>query len=316
MCIRWQNIRKNIKRISHKPPHFPFEDPPFALSIGLLKIPDAEWFEIFDLKERALQLMEKRKFLASIHKEVFIADASALKASKDILSLMLENLITYRPDLYALNKDTIELKPHKNFAGEEFSTDLKTNGMHPLDLAARLVQEDLIIMLPPNKEQEGWWLAAGSLAFPSRWSLKNKFRKTMDDIHAPVPFYKDQLKTPTNNFFNQMPYDDIFARHNWSLHDSPSLRQDGTKPIEVKTGINSKNAGECLWLRVERQTLRKLKGTGAILFTIRIHIYPLKEIVELEGVAKRLNEAISILPTETKEYKQNFNISFYCDCFL
>ena len=297
------------KRLGHTPPHFPFEKPPFTLSMGLLKIQSAEWFEVYDLKERAFQLAAKKNFLANIHDDVFMADSSALRASIDTLNLMLTNLTTYQPELYSHQDDIIKLKPHEGFEGEEFTTNLTDNTIHPLDLAAKLVQEDLIVMLPPNKEQEGWWLAAGSLAFPSRWSLKNKFRKTMDDIHAPVPFYKDQLKTPTNNFFNQMPYDDIFARHNWSLHDSPSLRQDGTKPIEVKTGINSKNAGECLWLRVERQTLRKLKGTGAILFTIRIHIYPLKEIVELEGVAKRLNEAISILPTETKEYKQIKNFA-------
>jgi hypothetical protein len=181
--------------------------------------------------------------------------------------------------------------------------------MHPLDLAARLVQEDLLIMLPPNKKQKGWWLAAGSLTFPSRWNLKEKFRKTMDDIHAPVPFYKDELKTPTNNFFDKMPYDDIFARRNWSLHDTPSLRQNGAKPFVEKTGINSKNAGERLWLRVERQTLRKLKRTGAILFTIRTCIDPLKEIVKFGGVAKRLNKALSVLPPEMQAYKQNNTFS-------
>ena len=290
------------KRLSHTPPHFPFEEPPFSLSMGLLKVPSSEWFEIYDLKERALQLAAKRKFLASIHADVFMADAAALRASIDTLNLMLINLTTYQPDLYSLEDDSITLKPHKGFKGEKISINL--NMIHPLDLAAKLVQEDLIVMLPPNENQKGWWLAAGSLAFPSRWSLKKKFRKTMDDIHAPVPLYKDQLKIPTNNFFNKMPCNQIFARCNWSLHDTPSLRQDGTKSIAVKTSINSKNAGEHLWLRVERQTIRKLKGTGAVLFTIRIHIHPLKEIVEIEGVAKRLNKAISILPTETQDYKQ------------
>jgi dimethylamine monooxygenase subunit A len=304
-----KDSKKNIKRISNNPPHFPFEDPPFTLSMGLLKIPNQEWFEIFDLKERALQLGEKKKFLASIHKDVFMADASAFTASKDVLKLMLKNLTAYQPDLFLLENNTIKLKPHINFKGEQFSTNLQKNGMHPLDLASRLVQEDLVIMLPPNKEKKGWWLAAGSLAFPSRWDLKDKFRKTMDFIHAPVPFYKDQLKTPTNNFFGQMPCEDIFARRNWSLHDTPSLRQDGSKPIVKQTGINSKNAGERLWLRVERQTLRKLKDTGAILFTIRIHIHPLKEIVKFEGVAKRLNKALSILPPEMQGYKQTNNFS-------
>lgn len=304
-----KDLNKNIKITSHKPPHFPFEDPPFALSMGLLKIPDSEWFEIFDLKERALQLAEKRKFLASIHKDVFMADASALTASKDVLNLMLKNLVTYQPDLYSLNKKTIKLKAHKNFNGEEFSTDLNISGMHPLDLAARLVQEDLVIMLPPNKKQKGWWLAAGSLTFPSRWNLKDKFRKTMDAIHAPVPFYKDQIKNPTNNFFDQMPCDELFARRNWSLHDTPALRQDGTQPIVETTSINSKNAGERLWLRVERQTLRKLKGTGAILFTIRIHIRPLKQLEKLKRVAKRLSKALSALPPEMQAYKQTNTFS-------
>jgi len=291
-------------RPSQTPPHFPFEEPPFSLSMGLLKVPDSKWFEIDDLKERALQLAEKKKFLASIHDDVFMADPSALKASIDTLNLMIANLITYQPDLYSHKDDAIKLKPHEGFEGEEFITNLKKNTIHPLDLAAKLVQEDLIVMLPPNKKQKGWWLAAGSLAFPSRWNLKDKFRKNMDDIHAPVPFYKDQLKTPTNNFFDQMPCDEIFARRNWTLHNKPSLRQDETKPIVAKTSINSKNAGERLWLRVERQTLRKLKETGAILFTIRTHLHPLKEIVKFKGVAKRLSEAISILPPETQAYKQ------------
>jgi len=304
-----KDLNENIKIMGHKPPHFPFEDPPFALSMGLLKITDSEWFEIFDLKERALQLAEKRKFLASIHKDVFMADASALTASKDVLSLVLKNLTTYRPDLYSLNKNTIELKPHKNFKGEEFLTDLKINGMHPLDLAARLVQEDLVIMLPSNKKQKGWWLAAGSLTFPSRWNLKDKFRKTMDAIHAPVPFYKDQIKSPTNNFFNQMTCGELFARRNWSLHDTPSLRQDGIKPIVENNNIDSKNAGERLWLRVERQTLRKLKGTDAILFTIRIHIRPLKQLEKFKGVAKRLSKALSALPPEMQAYKQTNTFS-------
>jgi hypothetical protein len=31
-----------IKPNQQKPPHFPFEDPPFRLSMGLLKIPEEE----------------------------------------------------------------------------------------------------------------------------------------------------------------------------------------------------------------------------------------------------------------------------------
>ena len=122
---------KNIKKISHSPPHFPFEDPPLALSMGLQKVSNSDWFEIFDLQERALQLEAKRNFLASMHKDVFMADASALKASIDVLNLMLINLKTYQPDLYSLKNNIIKLKPHKYFEGDEFLTDLNTYEMHP-----------------------------------------------------------------------------------------------------------------------------------------------------------------------------------------
>ena len=227
-------------------------------------------------------------------------------ASTEVLNLMLKHLPANRPDLYSRGKDTIKLESHTMFDGEEWSTDLKTNKMHPLDLAARLVQEDLVIMFPPEEKKSGWWLAAGSVAFPSRWNLKEKFGQTMDIIHAPVPFYKEQLQAPTNGFFDQMPVNEIFSRRNWSLHDNPSLRQDG---IEKMSGgppdrITSVNAGEYLWLRVERQTLRKLKETGAILFTIRIHIRQLKHVVKFEGIANRIAKALSALPPEMQTYKQ------------
>ena len=306
-------MSKNQKKTSitnqQKPPHFPFEEPPFRLSMGLSKIPEAEWFEIFDQKERKFQMEEKRELLANHHNDVFMADPSAFMASREVLNLMLEHLPSTRPDLYSRKSNTIRLKPHSEFE-EEWSTDLRTNGIHPLDLAARLVQEDLIIMLPPDMKQArtsaGWWLAAGSVAFPSRWSLKKKFGLPMDIIHAPVPFYREQLQTTVDNFFNQMPYDEIYARRNWSLYDNPSLRQDGTKQMSKRTQkpITSNNAGERLWLRVERQTLRKLKETGAILFTIRIHLRQLKYIVNYEGVASRLAKALSALPPKMKAYKR------------
>jgi hypothetical protein len=303
--------QKNKREVDfQKLTHFPFEEPPFRLSMGLLKIPEVEWFEIFDQKERAFQMAEKRKLLASHHEDVFMADPLALMASKEALDLMLKFLPSFRPDLYSCETDTIKLKPHPEFDGEEWSTDLKTNKIHPLDLAARLVQEDLILMLPPDPKKSqkasGWWLAAGSVAFPSRWSLKRKYGLSMDIIHAPVPFYKEQLQVTVDKFFDQMPHREIYARRNWSLYDNPSLRQDGEEKNlkKLNKNITSDNAGERLWLRVERQTLRKLKETGAILFTIRIHLRQLKSIVNFEGVADRLSKALSALPPKMQAYKR------------
>ena len=308
------NDRNKIKP-GPKPPHLPFEEPPFRLSMGLLKIPEEEWFEIYELDERAFQMAEKRKLLAERHDEIFMADPSVDAASNEVLNMMVNHLPTVRPDLYSRNGDTIKLKRHKGLDEEKWSIDPKTNKLHPLDLAARLVQEDLIIMVPPNMvppndEQKevssGWILAAGSLAFPSRWSLREKFGQPMDIIHAPVPLYKEQLQNPVDNFFNQMPRDEIFTRRNWAIHDSPTLHQNGTEPNidNAENPITKENAGNRLWLRVERQTLRKLNESGAILFTIRIHLRQLKNIITHDKAAKRLATALATLPPEMHNYKR------------
>ncbi len=305
---KYKNETSQIKQ--QKFPHFPFENPPFRLPMGLLKVPEQEWFEIFDQKERFFQMKEKRKLLANHHAEVFMANPSALKASKEALLLILKNLPAIRPDLYTRKDNSIRVKPYLEFEGEEWSTKLNENTIHPLDLAARLVQEDLVIMLPSNSSNDGtakgWWLAAGSIAFPSLWNLKEKFGQPMEIIHAPVPFYKEQLQESVNNFFNNMSGNEIYARRNWSLYDNPSLRQDINehKNVSIPKLITSKNAGEQLWLRVERQTLRKLNETEAILFTIRIHLRQLKNVVNEKGVANRLAKALSALPPKMHEYKR------------
>ena len=56
---KYKNKTSQIKQ--QKFLHFPFENPPFRLSMGLLKVPEQEWFEIFDQKERFFQMKEKKK---------------------------------------------------------------------------------------------------------------------------------------------------------------------------------------------------------------------------------------------------------------
>ena len=114
----------------NNPPHFPFEEPPFRLSMGLLKAPIEGWFEIFDPEERAFQMEEKRRLLAIYHDDIFMADPSSFAASTEVLNLMLKHLPALRPDLYLRNHDVIKLKSHSKFKEEVWSTDLKKNGVH------------------------------------------------------------------------------------------------------------------------------------------------------------------------------------------
>ena len=67
--------------------------------------------------------------------------------------------------------------------------------------------------------------------------------------------------------------------------------------------VTGDNAGERLWLRVERQTLRRLPDTGAIAFGIRIHQHPLSSLAGSGERLSTLRTAIANLPIETFDYK-------------
>ena len=57
-----------------------------------------------------------------------------------------------------------------------------------------------------------------------------------------------------------------------------------------------------LRLRVERQTLRRLPRTGAIVFTIRVYMTPLEELVKEPDVPGRLASAIRSWPDDVARY--------------
>jgi hypothetical protein len=58
-----------------------------------------------------------------------------------------------------------------------------------------------------------------------------------------------------------------------------------------------------VFLRVERQTLRRLPTTGSVLFGIRVHVYALERVIDRPDRAAALAEAVRALPAEVQHYK-------------
>jgi hypothetical protein len=96
----------------------------------------------------------------------------------------------------------------------------------------------------------------------------------------------------------------IASRLNWSVLDDPAMYQPTGKWRETtNTAVTADNAGERLYLRVERQTLTRLPRSGAVLFGIRVHSYPLATAITTPVAAARLAEAVRALPEATVRYK-------------
>ncbi|KAI1793029.1 hypothetical protein LXA43DRAFT_304457 [Ganoderma leucocontextum] len=67
--------------------------------------------------------------------------------------------------------------------------------------------------------------------------------------------------------------------------------------------VETPATSETLYLRTERQTLRRLPRTGAIVFTIRVYQTRLDELVKEPGVPGRIASAIRSWPEDVAKYK-------------
>jgi hypothetical protein len=142
---------------------------------------------------------------------------------------------------------------------------------HPLAAAGLLVQEDLCLMVARDG---AWHLDGAILCFPSEWRLGDKLGRPMAAVHAPVTHYADELGDRVDRFFDRLTVDRPVWRRNLFVKATNAL----FLPVAVPGGPAAAVPGEDgspYWLRSERQTLRRLPRSGAILFTIRTQLAPL-----------------------------------------
>jgi dimethylamine monooxygenase subunit A len=273
--------------------YLPFESGPYRMAMGLFSVPENEWFE---LDERYISDMsERRRLLAAHHAEVFAALPHSEHARAETLAQMASRLAAHRPQWFAQDGSLL----HNRLAGETW--DLSSLPCDPLELAGRLVQEDLCVV---QNTDAGPVLTAAVLCFPSRWRLTEKIGRPLAEVHGPVPFYRERLARPVDGFTRHLKAGHIAGRLNWSVLDDATLFQPSGKwRDEYNRAVTVENAGETLFLRVERQTLRRLPRTGAILFGIRVHVYRLSVAITTPVTAACLAEAIRALPESTSLYK-------------
>jgi len=273
--------------------YLPFESGPYRMAMALTTVPESAWFEI-DARY-ADEMAERRRLLTEQHEDVFAALPVSDAARAETLREVAANLTAYAPQWFARDSETLS----NALTGECW--DLAEPPCDPLELAGRLVQEDLCII---QQSDEGPLFTAAVLCFPSRWRLHEKLGKPLASVHGRVPHYAERLAAPVDRFMARVKPGHIASRLNWSVLDDPAMFQPAGKWREqTNSAITSDNAGEGLYLRVERQTLRRLPQSGAILFGIRVHSYPLARAITTPEAASRLAEAVRALPEATVHYK-------------
>ncbi len=155
----------------------------------------------------------------------------------------------------------------------------------PLVGAAASIQEDLCLM---QRFDDGWRLTAAVVCFPTHWRLTEKFDRPQEAIHAPVPHYAADLGEKVTRFFDRLTPNRIVARRNWGFSPDPRLHVPWPRKLGPGEGPGPTGA----WLRSERQTLRRLVVSDAVLFTIRIQLAPVAALAAHPALCRRLAAAL------------------------
>jgi dimethylamine monooxygenase subunit A len=262
------------------------------MAMDLVTEPEFAWFEVDD-KYHA-EMAEKRRLVATVPFDVFAATPQSDEAREEALALIVASLTTHHPDWFSRDATTAL---HNHLTGESWNI----GSSDPLQLAGQLVQEDLCLI---QNDETGPVFTAASLCFPSRWRLREKIGKPLAAVHGPVPLYAERLASPVDRFMRNLKPNHIVSRMNWSLLDDPALFQPSGKwRVEVCADITPENAGGRIFLRVERQTVRRLPLTEALLFGVRVHVYPLDRVIDRPDRAAALANAVRALPAEIGDYK-------------
>ncbi|QKD02053.1 heme-dependent oxidative N-demethylase family protein [Mesorhizobium loti] len=254
------------------PTHTPYDGSSKLFTIGLKPLDPAEWIEVDGYL--LPYLAEKRRLYAEIPERVFVEEDGTREAQQEVLELLGAYLPERFPSTHRRTDVGIEVVGSANHPA-------LPSGLAdaPLVTASLLVQEDLILM---RRDDSGWRLAAGSLCFPSSWSLTEKFGKPLQQIHEPVPGFGPGTRPAEliNRMFDGLQGQAV-ERFNWSVQADNALYHPLSNVERIDRATNRPTRfpdGDVkahAFIRVERQTLRKLPLSRDILFTIRIHLDPL-----------------------------------------
>ncbi len=265
-----------------RPQYLPFMDGPaptdpsaFRWRLGVRPLDLDDWIELGSDADEAIAA--KQSLNAEHPDTVFAVLDGVEPESSEVATALVEHLRMRWPDRYG------DVRPDP--------------ALHPLDAAARLVPEDLVLLV----ERDGRLVfGGGSVCFPNRWDLRSKLGLSMADVHAPVAQLNEQLEAPIDSFFDRLTPSRSYWRLGWGVLDTPNWYTplDGTaapRPVDP--------APEDLFLRVERETLRRFPKTNCVLFTIRTYVAPVLAVAGDRTVADRLADSLAALPDDVRGYK-------------
>lgn len=288
-------------------PYRPFRWGPYYITMGLRRMQWDEWIELdnhymrfHDDKKRRI---EERGSKCS-HTD---PDPKVWDAAVELLEELCEYLSERYPSMFIKTDVGVDnVVTNESFHVKELT--MNGNKEDPMQLSARLIQDDLAIMF--EKEDGQYYLLAGSILLAGFWRLEDKFGMPLSQIHTSgdVPGFKEKLEKGMVNLFRRIKPESPVLRNNYFMQVDDELPWSSSIGSEDADGIGwftaEKNrAIQHHYFRSERQSLRRLPRSGGVVFTIRTYFHPITEIAEEPYVPGRLASAVRSWGDDVAKYK-------------
>ncbi|KAE9982283.1 hypothetical protein BLS_006290 [Venturia inaequalis] len=297
--------------------HDPYPQPDFsktgkfARTMGLKTLDSQHWLT---LDHQYPQYHKIRAQILDTHpNETIQILKGSEKACEELFYKVASYLVEKYPKQFQLKERTHgsgEWAIHNLATEEYFYTSPLDTRYSPLEICARLTQDDFSILMLDPREGEHKLVASATL-FPAAWILRERIGSTITQLHAPVPQWSTKLGPSVEKYFSRLhapstspkagelgTYDfkERWAYFVQTLDPATDVLSTRSLFVQNPAAMFPVPASAERWderwivVRRERQTFTRLERTGAIVFTVRTRMERLSSLglKELDGLRREV----------------------------
>ena len=230
-------------------PYRPFKyGPKYPITMGLRRMPWDEWIEL-DNQFPYFHAQKSRR-IAELGGKIAQTAPEGLNGAYELL----EEFSDYLPQRYPSLFMRTPVGINNLLTGECFNIVERPLREDPMQMAARLVQDDLVITI--EKADGQYYLFGGAVVMPGLWCLEERLGMPLSQIHidlGKVPGFKEKLERGVMNLFRRIQPDSPVQRNTWYIIGNDAINKEGFSLGAGEINMPVEN----FHFKTERQTVRR-----------------------------------------------------------
>ncbi|ODV81030.1 uncharacterized protein CANTADRAFT_46596 [Suhomyces tanzawaensis NRRL Y-17324] len=284
---------------------------PYHQTMSIFKLDINHWLDMD--KYYIHYIEEKKRIWMKYGKQNIDWLPESEDACLELMEMVMDHMVARYPLLFTVLKHgTYDSKPGsgriiKNEITHEILDMTYPLKEHPLLYVSKVAKEDFYVA-QKNPEDGKHYLVAAAVPFPGGlFGIDEKLGKNLDVIHADVPYYKEKLQKSMERWFDRMKASDPVERASWYVTWDHKLKTNNVYQLpqhnpNSEADLKSTDPRE-FNVRVERQTLRRLPKSKAIIFTNHPIFYSIEEMKDEPMVPSLLRKILYEGPEDIVKYK-------------